>query len=95
MTFWLYDPKKLASSSALIPYKQSNPGEILNFLTITCMVFYLYLYKTKQIQKYGNVLLTLFVSVFFLGIILGLPTKDKTKNILDDFSDYENSLFIE
>lgn len=95
MTFWLYDPKKLASSSTLVPYRQSNLGEILNFLTITCMVFYLYLYKTKQLQTYGNILLTLFISIFFLGIILGLPANTKTKNILEDFSDYENSLFIE
>lgn len=94
MTYWLYDPKKLASSSTLIPYKQTNSGEILNFLSVSCIFLYFYIYKTKQTKKYGNLLAFIFLSIFFLGIIFGKP-KNKIENNFNFFGDYENSLFID
>ena len=93
MTYWIYDPRKLATSSTLIPYKQSSPGEVLNFFTMLCMLTYIYLYNTNQVKKYGNILTFVLITVFFLGIILGLP-KDY-KEINNDFSVYQNSLFID
>ena len=96
MTYWIYDPKKLASSSTLIPYKQSNFGEIFNFLTVFCMFSYIYLYKTNQIEKHGKALLLTFISIFVMGTVLGLP-KDKISinDNSNSFSEYQNSLFID
>ena len=94
MTYWLYDPRKLASSSTLIPYKQKNLDEFLNFLTFLCLLSYMYLYKTKQIQKHGGILAFCFVTILFLGIITGVPGKNNGKDN-NLFSNYDNSLFID
>lgn len=95
MTYWFYDPKKLASSSTLIPYKQKNLDEYLNFLSFLCLLLYVYLYKTKQLEKYGKALLFFFLTVLFLGIAKG--GKSKTNYINNDnnnFGNYDNSLLF-
>lgn len=93
MTYWLYDPKKLASSSTLIPYKQTNIGEFLNFLTISCMFIYIYLFKVNKIEEYGNILFFIFISIFLSGIILGLPKEENGE--IFNFDNYQTSTFID
>ena len=96
MTYWLYDPKKLASSSTLIPYKQNNVGEVFNFLTVLCMFAYIYLFKTQQIEKHGKNLFVTFLSILLLGVFLGMPKKNFSLNEdFSSFSEYQNSLFID
>ena len=93
MTYWLYDPKKLASPSTLIPYKQKDLGDFLNFLSVICTFMYIYLLKTKNIKKYGNIVLFLLAGIFFTGLIMGTPS---SKNIdTNIFGNYENSLYID
>ena len=94
MTYWFYDPKKLASSSTLIPYKQKNLDEYLNFLSFLCLLSYLYLYKTKQLEKYGKALLFISLTVLFLGIATGGNSKRSYINNNNNFGNYDNSLLF-
>jgi len=94
MPFWIYEPKKLLSSSLLIPYKQKDFGDFLNFLTLFSLFTYMYLYKTKQIEKYSKILLLYSITIFFIGLISGLKSQDNY-NDNNAFGNYENALIIE
>ena len=78
MTYWIYDPKKLATPSTLIPYRQKDLGDFLNFLSILCVFIYAYLTKTNNIENYKNIIMFFLVGIFFTGLVLGNPPE---KNI--------------
>jgi hypothetical protein len=93
MTYWLYDIKKLASPSTLIPYKQKDIGDFLNFLSVLCAFVYIYLLKTKNLEKYGKIVLFLLTGIFFTGVIMGTPSNKNINTSI--FGNYENSLYID
>ena len=93
MTYWLYDPKKLASPSTLIPYKQKDLGDFLNFLSVLFTFVYIYLFNTKNMKKYSKMVLCLLAGIFFTGLLMG---KSSEKNINTSiFGNFENSLYID
>ncbi len=94
MSYWIYDPKKLVSPSSFIPYKQSKPGEIFNFLTVFLMLFTGYLHKTNQLDNNLNSVFFVFLTTFILGVVSG---NEGDKNLKGDFvfGKYEDSLIIE
>lgn len=95
MTYWLYDPKKLATTSSIIPYRQKDLGELLNFLTFITMLTYLYVFKTNQMKKYGHFLIAVAMTIFFAGITVGRPKHKHDEFIMRNFNNYDNSLFID
>lgn len=95
MTYWIYDPKRLTSSSTLIPYKIQDIGDLLNFMTLSLFIFYVYIYKNNLIEKHGKNLLSVLLTVMVLGLLTGLQ-QDKNDNVLHyDFKNYDRSLYID
>jgi amino acid permease len=96
MTFWLYDPKKLTSSSSIIPSRQKDIGDILNFLTFICVFVYVYLHKNNNIEKYKNIIIFSFGLISLLGVFSNRFIKDNdNNNTLIDWGDYSSSLSID
>jgi len=94
MTYWIYDPKRLTSSSTLLPYKHQDVGDVLNLFTLGIFMLYIYFYKTNQIEKFGKNLLSLLLGVLTLGFLSG-SKKERVNYNIYDFKNYDNSLYID
>ena len=95
MTYWLYAPKRLVSSSTLIPYKHQDLGDFLNLLTLSCFLFYMYLYKNNIIEKFAKPLLSVMLITLLLGVFSGINNEKKSEFDNKEFLDYENSFRID
>jgi len=93
MPYWIYDPKRLTSSSTLIPYKHQDFGDFLNLLTLSLFVAYIYIYKNKQVDKHGKNVLSVLLTILIFGMLTGLRSQNET-NENYHFDQYDNSLYI-
>ena len=95
MPYWLYEPKRLASTSTLIPYKHQDLGDFLNLLTLGCFMFYIYLFKNNKIERFAKPLLSLMLITLTLGLFSGINVDNNKTTNKNDFLNYENSFRID
>ena len=97
MTYWIYDPKRLTSASTLIPYKHQDIGDLLNLMTLSLFLLYMYFYKNGQVEKFGKILLNILLVVLLLGTLTGSKKRSNNNDNFNfnDFNDYDKSLYID
>lgn len=99
MTFWLYQPTKLITSSKSIVTNDFNSGDIFNILFLMLSYLIYWMKDNNMPKKNIFVVICLLLGVLFIGSFMTykdekiLPDKTSKKNI--DYTNFNTSLSID